>query len=495
MVTEIIGDGIDNLLYYINYMEVILSNLNRASTAGSRLKGKTKMYNYKCSVRWFFLILPLFFGLLFGPAVFADTNNSSKIALDSNQVKRFGTVIGHIKRYYVKSAKDEALFAGAIRGMLNSLDPHSAYLDVDTLKNITARTEGNFAGIGIEVIQEKGIVKVISPIDGTPAQKAGIKAGDYILAIDNKPLIDIPLNQAIKKMRGKKGTKLTLTVINKQDAKPRVVQITRDIIKVKSIKSKMLEKGFGYIRLSHFQDQTDEDLVKAVKKLQKQAGGPLNGLILDLRNNPGGLLDSSVEVADAFLDSQKIGHDKHITYTKGRAQITHNRMLATSGDILYGAPLVVLVNRGSASASEIVAGALQDHKRAIVMGERSFGKGSVQTVLPIDNETAVKLTTALYYTPKGKSIQAEGIKPDIIVHKLKFQDPKDEEALIFLKIRELDLRRHLKNGENKSEKVISENEMNKLATSDYQLYEALTLLKSLHILHGDKKGVVKKAKN
>jgi len=424
--------------------------------------------------------------ILFNQTLFAQdiSDSPNTITLSPEQVARFSTVIGQVKQLYVEPTKDEDIFSGAIQGMLSVLDPHSSYLDEKTFKNLQDHTKGEFVGLGIEVIQDRGIVKVISPIDDTPAQKAGIKAGDYILAIDGKPLTNISLTDAVNQMRGPKDTKIILTVVNEKERKPRKITITRNVIKIKSVKSKMLEDGFGYIRISHFQKETAGKVVDAFKQLEKESHGHLKGLILDLRNNPGGILESSVQVVDAFLDSSKLGKNKKIVYSKGRvpeALFTEN---STPGDLLKNEPLIVLINEGSASASEIVAGALQDHKRAIIMGKRSFGKGSVQTVFPIDKKTAIKLTTALYYTPKGRSIQAEGIYPDIIVENLTLQKDKEDD-LFFFNMRESDLSHHLKNGDKKtiSDIVKEKATMSDLASDDYQLYEALKLLKSLDILN------------
>jgi len=402
------------------------------------------------------------------------------VTVNADEVRRLGTAINYIKKLYVNPTTDKQLFSGAISGMLKNLDPHSAYLDIDTLKQLMDYAKGKFAGIGIEITQEKGLIKVVSPIDDTPAKKAGIKAGDYIIAVNDKSLINKPLDEATKLMRGKKGTKVTLTVVNKQDKKPRKLTIKRAIINIQSVKGKILEPGYAYIRISQFQDKTDKKLIAKIKELRKKSGGNLHGLVLDLRNNPGGLLDSAAKVADVFLDSQKLGTNKRIVYTKGRTKASHKQEVATKGDILNDARLIVLINRGSASGSEIVAGALQDYKRAVVMGERSFGKGSVQTIFPIDGKTGIKLTTSLYYTPKGREIQAEGIKPDIVVQDLKFQKP-NEESIIFWEIRETDLPKYIKNG-SKEDKHIKQKRIQTLKIKDYQLYEALRLLKSLHLL-------------
>jgi len=419
--------------------------------------------------------------LLVSSLAFAVKPPKDSVSVSAEEVRRLGTVINYIKKLYVNPTTDKQLFSGAIHGMLKSLDPHSAYLDMRKFKTLFDHARGNFAGIGVEITQEKGLIKVVSPIDDTPAKRANIRTGDYIIAVNDKTLIDKSINEASKLMRGKKGTRVTLTVVNKRDKKPRRITLTRAIIKIQSVKGRLLEKGFGYIRISQFQEKTSKKLIAKIKKLRKESGGNLYGLVLDLRNNPGGLLDSAVEVTDAFLDSEKLGSKKRIVYTKGRTIDSHRQSFATKGDILNNTRLIVLINRGSASGAEIVAGALQDYKRAIIMGERSFGKGSVQTVFPIDKKTGIKLTTSLYYTPKGREIQAQGIKPDIIVQELKLQIPK-EEAIAFWKIREADLPKHIKNGDGKNEKIVMQKRLQKLKIKDYQLYEALRLLKSLHLL-------------
>jgi len=399
---------------------------------------------------------------------------------DQKQLMRLGLAYSQIKKFYVKTEEDKKLFGGAIRGMLAALDPHSMYLDEEMLKDLNSQTRGKFAGIGVEITMDKNIVKVIAPIDDTPAAKAGIKAGDYIIAIDDKPLIDMSVYKIVKLIRGKPGTTITLTVINKEDKKPRALKITREIIHVNSVKSKMLEKGYGYIRITNFQKDTGKKLITTVKKLQKESKGKLKGLILDLRNNPGGLLDSSVEAVDAFIDSALLKGDTTIVYTKGRVKQAEMRIKATRGDLLNGAPIVVLINQGSASGSEIVAGALQDYKRALIVGKTSFGKGSVQTLLPLDNKTGIKLTTALYYTPKGRSIQAKGIEPDILIENLKISKPK-EEAIFFSTIREKHLSRHLRNGNKTTKDKLTKAKQMKAATEDYQLYQALTILKTMSL--------------
>lgn len=322
---------------------------------------------------------------------------------------------------------------------------------------------------------EDGFVKVIAPIDDTPAQRAGIKAGDLIIRLDDTPVKGLTLNEAVKIMRGKPGTVLKLTVVREGAEQPLKIDIKRDVIKVKSVKQKFLDDGFGYVRISQFQSKTAENMVDAIEKLKKEAGGALRGLVLDLRNNPGGVLNGAVAVSDAFLKKGLI------VYTEGRVNDSKLRFNATPDDILDDAPMVVLVNQGSASASEIVSGALQDQRRAIIVGTQTFGKGSVQTILPLSNGTAVKLTTARYYTPSGRSIQAEGIKPDISLDAVRVSALEDA----FEPIKEADLSGHLMNGD--AEKTDGEKADEKadgeqsLSQSDYQLYEALNLLKGLAI--------------
>lgn len=399
---------------------------------------------------------------------------------NSNELMRLGVAYSLVKQLYVHKKEDKEVFSNAIKGMIASLDPHSVYLDEAMLKDLEAHTRGNFTGVGIEVTMEHNTLKVISPIDGTPAKAAGIKSGDYIIAVNGKPIFDKPINEVVKLIRGKPGTKVTLTITNKTNKKPRDITLVRKKVTIESVKSKMLDDGFGYIRISQFQSKTGKKLVKAVKKLQKQAHGKLKGIVLDLRDNPGGLLDSAVEVVDTFLDSKRLKSNKKIVYTKGRIKRAQMEINATPGDYLKGAPIIVLINQGSASGSEVVAGALQDYKRAIIIGQTSFGKGSVQTVLPLDDKTAIKLTTSLYYTPKGRSIQATGIKPDIFVEDLKVKED-DEEVLFFKKIRESHLSGHLTNGNDKKRtyKKGKEDEISALADKDFQLHEALTVLKAV----------------
>lgn len=403
-----------------------------------------------------------------------------KIPLED--IKRFVIVISQIKRYYIEAIDDSSLFEKALRGMLSGLDPHSMYLNEQDLKELATATTGKFGGLGIELLPEKGLIRVISPIDDTPAAKAGIKAGDYIVRINNSFVKKMTLKEAIKMMRGKKGTKVTLTLLRKGEKKPIIVTLTRDIIKVKSVKSRLLEKGYGYIRIAFFQTTTQKSVITAIKKLKEKSGEPLKGLVLDLRNNPGGLLNSAIRVTDLFLDADLLTGHKLIVYTKGRMRGSTFKAPAKPGDRMQGIPIVVLINNGSASGAEILAGALQDHKRAVIMGTQSFGKGSVQTVIPIDRKSSIKLTTALYYTPAGTSIQAKGIKPDIIVTNLKLPKAKAD-GLVFKPINESDLKDHFANGQQPKTKPVKTKITKKekaLAHTDYQLYEGLNLLKGLN---------------
>lgn len=390
-------------------------------------------------------------------------------------LRTFAEIYGRIRQDYVESVSDNKLLTDAIRGMLSGLDPHSSYLDGDEYNDLKAGTVGQFGGLGIEVGMENGFVKVVSPIDDTPAHRAGIKAGDLIIRLDEQPVKGMTLNDAVKKMRGNPGTPIVLTVVREGTEKPLKLRLVRDVIKIKSVKTRFLEDGFALVRVTSFQSQTGQALTEAIEELKKSQ--PLKGIVLDLRNNPGGVLNAAVQVSDAFLK------EGLIVYTEGRVDDAKMKFNANPDDLLDGAPIVVLINSGSASASEIVAGALQDHKRAVIMGEKSFGKGSVQTILPTSNGGAVKLTTARYYTPSGRSIQAEGIVPDVALSKLKLEAAQPAE---FEAIKEADLSHHLENGNGSKPAARSESKDGAadqpLAVSDYPLSEALNLLKGLGIL-------------
>jgi carboxyl-terminal processing protease len=404
--------------------------------------------------------------------------------LPITDLDRFTTVIEHIKNYYVKPVDDSALFEGAIRGMLAGLDPHSAYLDKEEFADLKASTSGKFGGLGIEVTLDDGLIKVISPLDGSPAAKAGVLAGDLIVRIDDTAVKDLSLRDAVERMRGKAGTDVYLTVLRQGETKPLKLKLTREIINVQSVHSKMVDNGYAYVRISQFQNETGTELAKELKSLLAKSNGKLKGLILDLRNNPGGVLDASVQTASAFLDKDKIGYDKVVVFTKGRLASSQIKEKATGKDMLSGTPIVVLVNGGSASAAEIVAGALQDHKRAVIVGTKTFGKASVQTVLPLKDQRGLKLTTALYYTPAGTSIQARGIIPDIVVENVNIPKPKPASSTEGdLAIHEADLEGHL---ETKPEtdavaKVPGKDDASMY--SDYQLYEALNVLKAQQALN------------
>ncbi|CAI8826633.1 Carboxy-terminal-processing protease [Methylococcus capsulatus] len=394
-------------------------------------------------------------------------------------LKTFSEVYGRIQQDYVEPVPDDKLLEDAIRGMLSGLDPHSTYLDQEQYNELKVGTTGQFGGLGIEVGMENGFVKVIAPIDDTPAFHAGIKAGDLIIRLDDKPVKGMSLNDAVKMMRGEPGSPIVLTVVREGVEQPLKITITRDIIKIKSVKSRILEDGYGYLRITSFQSKTGDNVIEAIDEMKKK--GALKGLVLDLRNNPGGVLNAAVAVSDAFLESGLI------VYTDGRVEDAKMRFSATPNDVIGGAPMVVLINGGSASASEIVAGALQDHKRAVIMGEKTFGKGSVQTILPTSNGGAVKLTTARYYTPSGRSIQAEGITPDVPISRVKLEMAAKSE---FAPIKEADLTGHLSNdkakkgGEAKDAKDKESDKVDDtLALQDYPLNEALNLLKGINIVH------------
>lgn len=407
------------------------------------------------------------------------TENTTAKRIPLEDVQRFSNAISEIKKYYVKPVDDKELFSNAIRGMVGGLDPHSAYLDEEEYRDLQTSTTGEFGGLGIEVTMEDGVVKVITPLVDTPAFKAGIKSGDYIIKLGKESVQGLTLKDAVNLMRGKAGSPIELTVLRKGASKPLTFDLIREVIQIKSVKSKLINEGYGYVRLTQFQAQTGKDLLKAVAQLKQQSNGKLKGLILDLRNNPGGLLDSAIQVSDAFLGNDKSGKQELIVYTEGRLPGSKFTALANPGDVLDNAPIVVLINNGSASASEIVAGALKDNKRALILGTKSFGKGSVQTVLPLDAKTGIKLTTALYYTPSGTSIQAKGIVPDIVVEEMDVPKTaqKKTDATGFS---EADLSGHLinkNNSENKS--VKSEFNTTNLIHEDYQLYAALTVLEGM----------------
>ena len=458
-------------------------------------------------------------GVVFGAALslnFSAIADREPEPLPIEDLRAFTEIFGKIKSDYVEPVEDKKLITEAINGMLSGLDPHSSYLDVEAFKDLQVGTQGEFGGLGIEVGMEDGFVKVVSPIEDTPAFKAGVKAGDLVIKLDDTPVKGMTLNDAVKKMRGKPGTNITLTIVRKGETKPLTLTLTRAVIKIKSVKHTLAEPGYGYVRITQFQERTGENLVTALKDLDAQNKGALKGLVLDLRNDPGGLLNTAVAVAGSFLKPNEL-----VVYTDGRTEdakmrltnIRENYLRLGESDYLKnlpawvkGVPLVVLVNGGSASASEIVAGALQDHKRAVIVGTQSFGKGSVQTILPLNNGTAIKLTTARYYTPSGRSIQAKGITPDIVVEE---GTVTTGDAGAGLEIREADLEKHLtnsqepegptdaarpkkdakpkKDGQSKQDSQTKPEEGESapreiVRKNDYQFNQAMTLLKGLSLL-------------
>ena len=470
------------------------------------------------------ILIGVFAGVTLSLNFSAVAQKNGAMPLPIEELRSFADVFNAIKQGYVEPVEDKQLITHAISGMLANLDPHSAYLDADAFKDLQVSTQGEFGGLGIEVGMEDGLVKVVSPIEDTPAYRAGIKAGDLIIKLDDTPVKGITLNDAVKKMRGKPKTAIKLTVLRKGESKPLEFVIERDKIKVQSVKSKMLEPGFGYLRVTQFQEETAPDVVKHLDKLYKAeadnkgvagAGSTgLKGLVLDLRNDPGGLLNGAVGVAAAFLPANSV-----VVTTDGRVEDAKRKYIASSEDYLRGSnredfikklpvgvkdvPMIVLVNGGSASASEIVAGALQDHKRAVVMGTQTFGKGSVQTVMPLSSKSAIKLTTARYYTPNGRSIQAKGIVPDIIVEESPNGGSRE-------RVREADLDRHLSNDKEKEAEKVSatkKKESDKAekgkdgdksdkgdkndphgapfelaSKNDHQLNQAMNLLKALQVI-------------
>ncbi len=457
-------------------------------------------------------------GIFLGAALtlnYSATASREPEPLPIEDLRAFTEIFGKIKNDYVEPVEDKKLITEAINGMLSGLDPHSAYLDNEAFKELQVGTQGEFGGLGIEVGMEDGFVKVVSPIEDTPAFKAGVKSGDLIVKLDDTPVKGMTLNDAVKRMRGKPGTNIVLTIVRKGEVKPLTITLTRAVIKIRSVKHKLVEPDYGYVRVTQFQEHTGDNLVSALKDLQVQnKNAPIKGLVLDLRNDPGGLLNTAIGVSGAFLKPGTL-----VVYTDGRTddakmKLTNSRefyLRPGESDYLRNVPawartvpMVVLVNGGSASASEIVAGALQDHKRAVIIGTQTFGKGSVQTILPLNNGTAIKLTTARYYTPSGRSIQAKGIVPDITV----------EEATISaseaprLEVREADLEKHLSNGQldaankdagktrddgvkdekSKDDKAVRPKlEPGEIVSkSDYQYNQALILLKGLSLLQDRK---------
>ncbi len=420
------------------------------------------------------LVIVLLLGVIIGGVITIATQEvEAQVNTEKTyqQLNLFGEVFDRVRKYYVEKEEDEKLIENALNGMLSALDPHSGYLNKKSFEDMRLQTRGKFGGLGIEVTMENGLVKVVSPIDDTPAARAGLKTGDLISHIDDKPIIGMTLSDAVDKMRGKPKTKIKLT-IRRKDVDPFDVTIVRDVITIKAVKWNLEDDNIGYIRITTFNEQTEKSLKEAIKEFQEKTKGKMIGIVIDLRNNPGGLLDQAVAVSDAFLNKGEI------VSTRGRQKDDGQRFNARSGDLLDGLPIIVLINEGSASASEIVAGALQDHHRAILVGTKSFGKGSVQTIIPLPGHGAMRLTTARYYTPSGRSIQAEGIVPDI---KVQQADLKIVERAHI--VREKDLNGALKNtdkslsGSGDEKHKGGDKEADK--KQDYQKDRALDLLRGI----------------
>jgi len=428
---------------------------------------------------WFllfgFFILGYFASEQGGALVSAITDKSYE------ELKIFSDVLYIVQKDYVEETDVNKLIEGAINGMLSTLDPHSSYMPPDMYQEMQVETKGKFGGLGIEITIKDGILTVVAPIEDTPAFRAGIKAGDQIVKIDGKSTKNMSIMDAVKKLRGKKGTQVTISIMREGFTQPKDLTITRDIIQIKSVKSMVLNERIGYIRVTQFQEQTINDFRKALNEIEAKVPSLL-GLILDLRNNPGGLLQQAVEMCDEFLDSGLI------VYTKGRTEDQKMEFKAHPGKDRHDYPLIVLVNAGTASGSEIVAGALQDHGRALILGTPTFGKGSVQTIIPLDNGSGLRLTTARYYTPTGKSIQAKGIQPDIIVEdKIESEDNKSQKYHF---LREKDLEHHFKNEEGKEEEEKGEEKIDEEEIDDPPLKRAIELLKSWEIFKREKSAML-----
>ncbi|WP_290652891.1 S41 family peptidase [Aquisalimonas sp.] len=430
-------------------------------------------------------LFALMAGIMLGVAATVTTNvvadrsgaSGGSIDLPLEHLRAFSEVFSRIRSDYVEEVSAGDLIEDAIRGMLAGLDPYSSYLKPDEFEELQSGTRGEFGGLGLEVGREDGFVKVIAPIDDTPAERAGLQPGDLIIRVDGESTKGMELNEAVRRMRGEPGTTIELTVVREGQDAPFSVSLERDVIRVVSVRARMLEDGFGYVRISQFQSRTGPQLLDALEELSAKGEQPLKGLVLDLRNNPGGVLQAAVAVSDAFL------REGTIVYTEGPRERAHMDFDATANDALAGAPIVVLVNGGSASASEIVAGALQDHRRAVLMGAPTFGKGSVQSVLPLNSGSAVKLTTAKYFTPSGRSIEADGIAPDVAIDEA-LRVARDEDA--GREGREPD--EQPQEGVERERDEDAVERRREIARDDYAIYEALNLLKGLNILQSQAEG-------
>ena len=424
----------------------------------------------------FFIILLFFLNFLYFSMIGAKAQNNRQETY--KQLNLFGDVFQRVQEQYVEEITDKELIESAISGMLQSLDPHSSYLSPESYKDMQVKTKGTFGGLGIEITMEDGFVKVVSPIDDTPAANAGMKSGDLIIGIDGESIKGLTINEAVSKLRGPVKSKVTITVV-REEKDPFEIEIIRDIIKIRSVKHEIIN-NIGYVRLTTFSDTTTSGMEKSVKEIKKELGDKFQGLILDLRNNPGGLLNQSISVTDSFLNQGEI------VSTQGRKSDDTSRMFAKKGDIIDGKPLIVLINSGSASASEIVAGALKDHARAIIVGTRSFGKGSVQSIIPLAGNGAMRLTTARYYTPSGVSIQAKGIEPDIKVEAGITELKKEKKV----NRREENLRGALDKKDNKTK--AEEDEKSKISPlekllQDNQISRGVDLIKGIHLFSNNSK--------
>ena len=413
---------------------------------------------------------------------YAETTSDEYIS--EKQIERFATALTQIQHYYLKPTEYQTLFDSAIRGMLTNLDPHSDYLSPQDIEDMQTTNAGEYAGIGIEIMPDNGLIKVISPFDDTPAFKAGIQSGDIIFKINNKFIKDLSTDEAVNLITGEPGSNVQLTIIRSGEEEPIDFNVTREAIDLQTVKSTLYPNGIGYVKIAVFNEVTTEDTKKQVEDMEAQADGGLKGLIVDLRNNPGGILDTAISTTDLFLDSKNTKYDNIIVYTEGRTDADNITAYATPNDILHNKPIVVLINGGSASASEIFAGALQDNNRGIVFGTKSFGKGSVQSIIPIDYESAIKLTTALYYTPSGRSIQATGIVPDVYAPYTKA--PKQNQSME-MSLYENDLSGHIANATAEKDNIKDDADIRQeakakhleLSKEDFQLYQAINLIKGI----------------
>lgn len=419
------------------------------------------------------LLIGLAAAFCLGPLWVAHAGQAENaVQLPIEDLKIFAEIFGKIKSDYVEDIDDSQLLNDAIKGMLDGLDPHTVYLDPDSFREMNIDTHGEFGGLGLEVTMENGVIRIVAPIDDTPAHKAGLKSGDLIISMDGVQVKGLSLGESVSLMRGKPGSEIVLTIVRKDRPEPFEVTLKRAIIQLESVRAELLETGFGYVRVIQFQIGTATSLRQQLARLAREAGTALKGLVLDLRDNPGGVLDGAIQVSDTFL------RDGLIVSTRGRAEDSEVTFSASPKDYLNDAPLVVLVNGGSASASEIVAGALQDHGRALILGTTTFGKGSVQTILPMLNGAALKLTTARYYTPNDRSIQATGITPDVVSQPAKSSQTLDRDAS---RLRESDLAGHLENELEKDQNATVDTKTDPLLFSDLQVREALNILKGMVI--------------